>query len=541
MKHAYLRELQSRLLGSVTDDPDTLEHFSTDQSIFTAAPTAVVYPQNTADVCKTVQFADERTASGRPLPIVARGKGSDQSGGSVGEGLQIVFPAHMNKLIRLDRNTVTVQPGIIVHTLQQALYTHLRHIPQAPIGDEYSTIGGVVASASGGEKSVKYGTIRRAVRSLKVVLADGSLIETRRISARELNRKKGLSTLEGELYRKFDNLLTDHEALIKKSQVTGVENSTGYDLWSVRGKNGSFDLSQVFIGSQGTLGLITEITLAIAPYNPRTTLVVGNFDSVPEATAAVKRLLTLEPSAVEIVDHNVLEFHHNLRPADLKDLIPEDVPRLVMLVEFDNASQFSQKLRSTKAARIIKRHNGTVRISTNPVEQVALWKIRRASVAAWLGHGPKKALPFVEDAAVPVDKLAQLFDKIYKLLAKHDLEVAIWGHAGTGNLRFQPRLDLARKKDVDKLFTLSHEYIDLVISLGGVPSATHNDNLLRAASLAKIYGEEFFELLATTKHIFDPQNIFNPTKKTGATEDYIRAHLRTEFARGRQHDYLVYT
>src|SRR5476651_2258814 len=105
MKHAYLKELQSRILGSVTDDPNALEHFSTDQSIFQATPSAIVYPQNTADVRKTVQFSAERAASGRPIPLVPRGRGSDQGGGSVGEGLQVVFPAHMGKLIRMDHNS----------------------------------------------------------------------------------------------------------------------------------------------------------------------------------------------------------------------------------------------------------------------------------------------------------------------------------------------------------------------------------------------------------------------------------------------------
>jgi len=541
MKHAYLKDLQGRLLGSVTDDPDALEHFSTDQSIFQATPTAIIYPQNTADVRKTVQFAAERTAAGSPLPIVPRGKGADQGGGAVGEGLQLIFPAHMNKLIRLDRDSVTVQPGILFSTLQQTLYTHLKHIPQTPIGADYTTVGGAVSSASAGEKSVKYGTIRQAVRSLKVVLADGSLIQTHRISARELNRKKGYSTLEGELYRKFDGLLQDHEDLIKNRRITGVQNSAGYDLWSARGSNGSFDLTPVFIGAQGTLGIITEITLGIAPYSPRTTLLVGYFDSVVGAGEAIKRLRSLGPSAIELVDQHLLAFHRSLRPSDLEGLVPDKLPALVVFVEFDNTSQFAQKLRSTRAARLLHRHGGTVRISTDPVEQVALWKVRRTSVTTWTSHGPKKALPFIEDAAVPVEKLPQLIEKTYKLLKKHDLEAAVWGHAGIGNLRLEPRLDLSKKKDVERLFTLSREYTDLVVSLGGTPSATQNDNLLRAANLKKVYGEEFYEILAATKHIFDPHGIFNPSKKTGATEDYVRAHLRPEFNTKRLHDYLVYT
>jgi FAD/FMN-containing dehydrogenase len=175
------------------------------------------------------------------------------------------------------------------------------------------------------------------------------------------------------------------------------------------------------------------------------------------------------------------------------------------------------------------------------VEQVALWKVRRAAVANWIEHSPKRALPFIEDGAVPVHNLPQLIEKTYKLLKKHDLEPAIWGHAGTGNIRLQPRLDLAKKKDLGILFEVAAEYSKLLKALGGTPSATHNDSLLRAAGLSALYGEDFFELLATTKHIFDPEHIFNPSKKTGATEDYVRAHLRTEFSAKHLHDFIVYT
>jgi FAD/FMN-containing dehydrogenase len=541
MKYAYLKELQSHLLGSVTDDADTLASFAHDQSIFEAAPTAVVYPQNTADVRKTVQFSAERAAAGHPLPVIARGKGSSQGGTAIGEGLQLVFPAHMNKLLRLDAKTVTVQPGIVFDSLQQTLNTHGRFLPQAPAGSQYATLGGAVALDSGGEHSVKYGSIRQAVRKLKVVLSDGSIIETSRINARELNRKKGLLTLEGELYRKFDSLLLDNADLIASRRVKDVPNTAGYNLWSVRGRGGTFDLGQVFIGSQGTLGIITEITLSTLPYNPRTTLVVGYFENITRAAEAIHRLRDLEPSAIELVDRNLLEFHHEHAPGDLEGLIPEAIPAVVILVEFDNYSQIAQKLRSTRAERTMRRHGGKTRLTTDAVEQVALWKIRRSPVAAWLSRGPKKALPFMEDAAVPVEKLPQLIEKTYKLLKKHDLKPAIWGHAGVGNIRLQPALNLSVKKDVTKLFELSVEYAQLVTSLGGSLSSSQNDSLLRASGLKVFYGEEFYELLATTKHIFDPHAVLNPTQKTGATTEYALAHLRAEYTNQHLHDYLVYT
>jgi FAD/FMN-containing dehydrogenase len=541
MKKAYLRELQSHLLGSVTDRPEVLDYFSTDQSIFQITPSAVVYPENTADVRKTVQFVAGKAAAGKGLSLIPRGKGSDDGGGAVGEGLQLVFPAHMNKLLRLDRDTVTMQPGMLFKTLQQTLHTHGKWLPPYPSNGDYCTVGGAVAVNACGEKSVKYGAMRDFVKGLKVVLSDGSIIETRRLSGRELSRKKGLSTLEGELYRKFDSLLLDHEALIKKRTLKTVRNASGYDLASVRRSDGSFDLTQVIIGSQGTLGIITEITVKTLAYNPRTTLVAAFFDSSEALGTAVAKLKLLAPSAMEMVDRNLLDFVQMHYPGELTDLLPEKSPHAVLLIEFDDTSQLSQKVKAGRAGRLLAKYARESRVSVDPVEQVALWKIRRSSASwMWLTDNQKPALPFINDAVVPVEKLTSLLDKTYKLLAKHDLDAAIWGHVGDGQIHLEPRLDLARKKDVDKLFSLSREFNEMVIALGGSPSGGSGDGLLRSLYLADAFGEEMLELFATVKHIFDPLSIMNPMKKSEATEEYARAHVRSEYTI-KHLDYVVYS
>ena len=542
MKKAYLKELQSKLLGSVTDNADALEYFSTDGSVFKIMPTGIVYPKNTADVRKTVMFAAERAAHGKPIGLVARGKGTDQGGGAVGEGLHLVFPAHMNRLLRLDKDTVTVQPGVIYKTLQQTLHTHGRFLPPYPSSIDFSTLGGAAANNACGEKTYKYGATREFVKSMKVVLSDGSLIETSRISARELSRKKGQSDLEGELYRKIDSLILDHEALIRKHQPSTSKNAAGYALGHVRGKGGSFDLGQVIIGAQGTLGIITEITFKTMPWNPRTTLLVGFFDSIDKAGAAVLALRALKPSCMEIADYYLLDFLRKHRPQDIEGLIPEVLPKIVVLVEFDDFSQLTQKVQTRRAERILSKFAGSHRVSTDPVEQEALWKIRRSAAAViWMNNGTKKALPFIEDGVVPLEKLPQFLDKTYKLLKKYDLEIAVWGHAGDANLHLQPFLDLSKKKDVDKLFGLSREFFEMVIAMGGSTCGEHNDGLLRAQYLKMLYGEEMVELFAETKHIFDPQNILNPMKKMQVTAEYARDHVRNEYSMKHLYDHMPHT
>jgi FAD/FMN-containing dehydrogenase len=540
MKKAYLRELQTQLLGSVTDNAHTLDYFSTDGSIFQITPSAVVYPANTADVRKTVSFAADRARLGKPLGITPRGMGTGTEGGAIGEGIELVTPAFMNKLLRLDRDTVTVQPGISFRTLQQTLHTHGRFIPSYPAAIDTATVGGAVASGIVGEKSVKYGPLRDQVTSLKVVLSDGSVIQTKRITSRELNRKKGHSSLEGEIYRKVDSLLLDHPALIKKHFPQTASNNAGYALDKVRAKDGTFDLSALIIGSGGTLGVITEITLRTVAYNPRTTLVVGYFGGADKMTDAVAKLRALGPSALEMVDHNLLELVTLSRPGDLDGLLPDELPKYVVLVQFDDYSQLAQKLKCRRAERIFAKFAKSYRTSQDPVEQLALWKLRHASSAVISLMDTPAAIPVIDDAIVPTVHLASLLDKTNKLLKQNSLDDGLWGHAGTAHVRLGPALDLAKKKDVDRIFSLTKEFHQIIASCGGSPCGSEADGLLKSLYLKEIYGEEVLELFASVKHIFDPEDIFSPMHKTQATEEYSRAHLRDAYSLN-HYDHIMFT
>jgi FAD/FMN-containing dehydrogenase len=539
MKKAYLKELQSHIHGTVTDTEDAREYFATDGSIFRIVPEAVIYPESTSDVQTTVAYLAERASEGKHVGLIPRGKGTDQGGGAIGDGIQLVFPAHMNRLLRLERDTVTVEPGINYKTLQQTLHTHGRFLPPYPASIDFASIGGAVANDAAGEKSVKYGTTHRYVKRLRVVLSDGSIITTQKISARELNRKKGQTDLEGQIYRGLDQIIDENIALIRKVQPKTTKNTAGYALGRVKGRDGSFDLSQLIVGSQGTLGVVTEVTLQTAAWNPQTALIVGYFDDVSKAGEAAARVAELKPSALELVDINLLEYLKEHRPTDLEGLLPEHLPKIVLLVEFDNTSQLQQTLSTRRAQRIFKKLAGSQRLATDPNEQLRLWKIRRSAAAViWMAPGAKKALPFIEDGVVPPAKLPQFLEKTYKLLRKHDLQIAVWGHAGDGHLHLQPFLDLSKKKDVDKLFELMAEFNTMVIELGGSIGGEHNDGLIRSPYLKELYGEEMYQLFVNVKQLFDPQNILNPGKKIGVSETDLRQYLRTEYNLKHLYDHM---
>ncbi len=535
--------LQEHLVGEVMTSADARRYFSTDGSILSVQPAVVVYPRSENDVRKVTRFTWQLAERGRVIPVTARGAGTDQGGASLGSGIILAFPAHMHRILELDDKSgvVVVEPGVNYGKLQQTLHTHDRFLPPFPASLEYSTVGGAVANNAGGDKSVKYGTTRDFVRSLRVVLANGEVIETSRLSKRDLNKKLGLATFEGEIYRAVDALLEENQAVLDKLSLSVTKNSAGYFLEGVKHRDGSVDLTPLFVGSQGTLGIITEITFETEQFNPITTLLMASFDDLEKVQQAVLELRDLSemPSAIEIVDGQLLTAVDKINPNLLKDLVPQPRPKVVLFVEFDNPSERVQKKVAKKARKLLERLATSVQVETEPLKQELLWKVRQAS-STLISHneGLARPLPIIEDGIVPPERLREYIEGIYQMFERNHLQPAVWGHAGDGNLFMQPMLDIAQVGDRQRAFRMLDEYYNLVISLGGSTSAGNGDGRLRALYLEKLYGPEMYALFAKVKQIFDPYGTLNPGVKMNASIDAIKQQLRTSFALEHLYDHM---
>lgn len=527
--------LQEHLLGEVLAAPEIREYFATDASIFAVTPSLVIYPRTTNDVRKVVRFSWQLAEKGHILPITARGRGSDLGGAAIGKGIVLAFPAHMNRLLEFDlkQRKARVQPGINYRAFQDTVQSHGYFLPPYPASVDYSTIGGAIANNSAGEKTIKYGATRSYVDSLEVVLANGELIQTGRLSKRDLNRKKGLTNLEGEIYRQLDGLIIDNWELIQAhANPTVSKNAAGYELAAVKHKDGSFDLTPLFVGSQGTLGIVSEAILKLEPYNPHTTLVVAFLEDLSSAQQAITELVKLEPSALEMVDEQLLAFLRKVSPNWLKDVVGDALPALVLMAEFDDPNARKRRAKAKKAEKIVKQLTSGYKISTTAEEQQHLWAIRHSAavVAAYAGSGGSRAVPIIEDGVVPRERFAEFIEKIYALFHKHHLDVAVWGHAGDANLHLQPFMNLAKLGDRQKVFKIMDEYYDMVLSLGGSTTGEHNDGRLRAPYLQKVYGKEMYDLFRQVKHIFDPFGTLNPDVKIGPNKEGIAAIMRHEYS-----------
>jgi FAD/FMN-containing dehydrogenase len=538
--------LQEHVLGEVLSSPDVRKYFSTDGSVFEVMPSLVVYPKNTQDVRKVTRFSWQLAEKGHKLPITARGRGSDQGGAAIGSGIILVFPAHMNSLLELDvkQQLARIQPGIIFRTFQEAVQSHGLFLPPFPSSIDYATLGGAIANNTAGEKTVKYGAMRQYVQTVEVVLANGEVIQTERISKKELQRRKGLTSFEGEIYRQLDGLIIDNWELISQYATTRdvTKNSAGYALSEVKRKDGSFDLTPLMVGSQGTLGIVTEAIVGLQPYNPRTTLFKISLPDLEDVTTVVAQLLQLGPSALEVVDRNLLEFLGKVSPTRLKGLVDQPYPALILLAEFDDTKDSLQTKKAKKAEKTLKQLGVEYVGTQNAEEQERLWTIRHSAAAVlWHNEGTARALPIIEDGIVPREKFPEFVRKTYELFERHNLQAAVWGHAGDANLHMQPFLDLSKLSDRQKVFKIMEEYYDMVLGLGGSTSGEHNDGRLRAPYLPKVFGQEMYDLFGQVKKIFDPYDTLNPGVKVGVTLQDVAPLLRHEYTLEHIADHLPRT
>lgn len=539
--------LQGHISGEVLTSDNAREYFSTDASILEVKPALIVYPRTTNDIRKVARFSWQLAEKGHVLPITARGGGTDLTGAAIGKGIIMAFPAHLNKILELDtkQRLVRVQPGVNFKSLQETLHTHGFFLPPYPASYQYSTIGGAIANNSGGEKSFSHGTMRDWVEKLEVVLANGEVIQTGRISRKELNKRKGLPTLEGEIYRAIDGIVTENAELLDKEGLGPdvTKNSVGYDLVDIKRRDGSFDLTPLFIGSQGTLGIITEAILKVAPYSPHGDLVVAGFSDIDGALQAIDAVHPLKPDAIEMVDKHLLDFAAKHQGTALPaELTPAGAtPAILLFISCDDPSGRSRTKASKKVLKVLRPLTENVIATSDPDEQEKLWALRHAAAAVTnFDSGGKAALPIVEDGIVPAVAFNQFIAEAYQLFERHHLEVALWGHAGDSNLHMQPLLDLKKLGDRQKAFKLMDEYYKLVIKLGGSIAAEHNDGRLRAPYVAAQVGEDMHQLYVQLKTACDPHGTLNPGVKTGTTlkelvdmlrDSYSLAHLAEHLPR----------
>lgn len=520
----YLRKL---INGEVLSSEDILNNYSSDASILEIKPQFVVFPRSTTDVRKIFRMVWQLGEQGKKLPVTARGSGTDLTGAAIGSGIIIAMPEHMNKLIELDtdKNFVVVQPGMSYSALQTVLYSHGRFLPPSPTSVNKATIGGSIANNSGGYKSVKYGNTKAFVSELEVVLANGEVINTKRLSKRELNRKKGLTNFEGEIYRQLDGLIVDNAGVIAQSKLNVTKNVAGYNIADVKQKDGSFDLTPLFLGAQGTLGVVTKAKLRIIRHQPKSTVALVMFPDIDKCASSLSNILSLSPSAVEFIDTSTLKLIESHYPNALNHVYKDSEPKTTLIVEFDDANARTQQRKAKRLVKLLSSTADEIKLSNKPEEIAEIWQVRESVDLLWyIGHN-KRALPLINDAVVSPDKVGETIKALDRISEKLHIDLPIYGHIGDGNINVAPMMDLKALGDRQKIFKLADEYYKFIIENGGSITGELGDGRIRGAYLEQQYGEVVYRLFKDIKSIFDPHTIMNPGVKIDVSRNDVIKNL----------------
>ena len=543
-----IEELKKIIQGEVAVDEKTLGEYSADASIFQVRPQAVVFPKDGEDVAALVKFVNEHKAEIPPLSLTGRSAGTDMSGGPLNESIIVGFTKYMNKVLGFEGDRVRVQPGMYYRDFEKEAEVKDLLLPSYPASKDLAALGGLINNNSGGELTLRWGKTNRYVEELKVVLSDGNEYTLRKLSKSELNEKRRQENFEGTIYRRVHDILEENYDLIQGARPNVTKNSAGYALWDVYNRD-VFDLTQLFVGAQGTLGLVTEATLRLVtpPKHRRlAVLFLKDWKRVPEL---VNKVLPLEPESMEAFDdatmklairffpeiarrtegHNLFSLAWQFIPEFFIGLRMLGLPKLVMLVEIAEKDEAEADRKLEELHGAMKKLKVIHRLV--PTEQAAekYWIIRRESFALLRNHvSGKRTAPFVDDFIVRPEFLPDVLPKILAVLKQYKIGATMAGHAGDGNFHIIPLMDLSKKSEQEKIPVVSGLVYDIVLAHEGSITAEHNDGIIRTPYLEKMYGEEVYNIFKEIKDIFDPQNIFNPGKKVGGTMEYAVKHINHE-------------
>jgi len=539
-------ELKKFIKGDVETDEKILAKYSKDASLFTVKPQVVVFPKDTEDIKNLVKFVNEHKGGMPDLSLTPRAAGTDMTGGPLSESIVVGFTRYFNHIKEIGDDFATAEPGVFYRDFEKETLKHGLLLPSYPASREICALGGMVANNAGGEKTLTYGKTQNYIKELKVVLGDANEYTFRKISRDELERKMAEQTFEGAVYRRIWQLVSAHAEIIKNAKPKVSKNSSGYYLWDVWDGE-DFDLTKLVVGSQGTLGIVTEITFNLVPvkkYSKLLTIFLKDLDPLVEI---IHTVLPLKPESFESFDDHTFKFAMKflgdvgnvLGSRNLISLmfqfLPEfwmvvtgGVPKLVMLVEFagDDEREIDEKLSKLHSA--LQKFPVKTRTTKTVQDAKKYWTMRRESFNLLRRHAKgKRTAPFIDDIIVDPDRLEEFFPRLNAILGAYpQLLYTVAGHVGNGNFHIIPLMDFADEKNRAVIHELSDKVYDLVFEFGGSISAEHNDGLIRTPYLEKMFGKDIVALFKETKQIFDPNNIFNPGKKVGGTIEYALAHIK---------------
>ena len=513
-------DLRGLLSGPVRCSDFYAQLYASDASIYEIKPLGVVCPRNVADVVACVRYA-----ASKHIPLHARGAGTGEAGESLGPGLVIDFSRYLRRIIRVDAETVRVQPGVVHERLNAQLRRLGRIFGPDPAASSVTTIGSAIAVDAAGSRWLKYGSVRPHVRRLQVVLADGQLLELGREPLVDPSAEAA-QPRKRDLVKRLAALVSEKAELIRQYQPQCPMNHCGYNLADVL-SDGHIDLARLLVGSEGTLALITEATLATQPLARYRGVGLLLFDSLEKASRGALEILAERPTACDLMDRRHLSLARDIE-VRFDVLIPAETEAVLLVErEGDDPLEVRQWLhRVVDELWHQKRLAFGARQAFDPDETELFWQlVHKVQPALYRVKGPSRPVPVVEDVVVPPAILPDFLVRMQNVLKRHQVTASLFCHAGQGQLHLQPFLDLASAEDVQRMRRLADELYQEVFDVGGTISGEHACGLSRTPFVRRQVGA-LYDVFRELKRIFDPENILNPDKIVSDDPDLLTRNLR---------------
>lgn len=505
-----------RLLGAqaVLSDESDKKAYSYDAGIHRMTPGAILFPESDLDLRKIVLFS-RRTG----IPLTPRSAGTNLTGGSIGSGLVVAF-GRMNRidLGRVREGMVRVGPGVILKELTDTLARIGFFFAPDPSSAQACQIGGMIGTNAAGAHALKYGAVKDNVRSLGFMDSTGDL---HRLDPVPYERWEELpEKISHSGFRHLLQKLPGWSPALLSRMKNVSKNSSGYNLFDLsrsyekglKEGGGLFEPARLIVGSEGTLGLVSEATLRILPLPARRVTILAYFLSLSDLGEAVGQILSLAPSALEMMDRATLDLIGRSSYS-----IPLEADSL-LLIEFDSEPQ-EELVYQTRSILAKFSAPAPPQVATTPEHQKALWKARHSLFPTlYRFDGVRRPINFADDVAVPVHRLPELLLFLREFFGEEKIPVAVYGHIGNGNAHINPLLDVREAGTPERLLRISQTiHHEAMTRFEGVPCGEHGEGRVRAEFLPMVYGEEIYSFFKEVKFTFDPDGLLNPGVKISRT------------------------
>ncbi|HSE59508.1 MAG TPA: FAD-binding and (Fe-S)-binding domain-containing protein [Nitrospiraceae bacterium] len=522
-RSSIANDLRQRLgRDKVKDDQSSRRAYAVDASIYRLTPDTIALAHDEADIQTVIRYAVERG-----IPLTPRAAGTNLTGSAIGTGI-ILDVSPMNRILEVNREAgwARIQPGIVLAELNKQLAPQQVMFGPDPSSGEMCKLGGMLANNSSGPHTLRYGSVKDNVQTLRICLSSGEWLDAQPYRLTDpvlhslLARHPGLATVR--------MLVDRHRALIQGKAPRVSKNSSGYNLFGLADglEVGLFDLPKLFVGSEGTLGVVSEARITLVPRPAVTVTALLHFAHLEEVGEAVPQLLTLAPSALEIMDAHTLDLIGRSRHG-----IPSEAAATLLIELDEEPGQPSVQERSARLRSLCRNFSlaGEIALAFDREERDQLWKARKALYPTlYRFDAKKKPINYVDDVVVRAERVSELIRYLDGVFGGVQVPVAIFGHIGNGNAHIVPLLDVNDPKDFERMVATYHEIHNTVLTnFDGSICGEHGDGRVRAGYVRRMFGDELYDLFVQVKQALDPSGLLNPGVKLSETPftehiDYTR-------------------